>query len=168
MRKMLKKFQQKGTNMILPRKIYAIQHNVTKRMYIGSSKDAGQRYESHMHQLRAGKHTIEDLQKDFDEYGEDFSLYILDEIKEHHERIKEYEWMRIYNTTERGVGYNYKDHGKNMLGFKNVPPYKEGKPYLTNDEAKRKLAKLVDGFTENQSIYAYNLLSNLFGVKGEQ
>lgn len=114
--------------MDLPRKIYAIQHNVTKRIYIGSSKNVNQRYLNHIYILRAGKHHVEDLQRDFLEHGEDFSLFILDEINTWEERVKEYEWMRKYNTFERGIGYNYMDRGKEMACIRNTPPYKEGLP----------------------------------------
>lgn len=112
------------------KKVYAIQHNVTKKIYIGSSKNVDDRYLNHIYRLRAGKHHIEDMQKDFDEYGEDYSLFILDEITTYSERIKEYEWMRRYNTFERGVGYNYMDNGKEMVCARNTPPYKEGFPEI--------------------------------------
>ena len=77
--------------MKLPRKVYAIQHNTTKRIYIGSSVDVEARYMNHMYQLRAGKHIVEDMQDDFINYGEDYSLFILYEITEHKDRFKEYE-----------------------------------------------------------------------------
>lgn len=116
--------------MDFPRKIYAIQHNVTKRIYIGSTKNVDSRYLNHIYKLRGGKHHIEDMQKDFDEYGEDYSLFVLEEITEWAERIKEYEWMRKYNSFERGVGYNYMDQGKEMACIRNTPPYKKGLPEL--------------------------------------
>lgn len=99
--------------MKLPRKVYAIQHNVTGRIYIGSSFKAEKRYHNHMCRLRHGKHHIEDMQKDFDQFGENYSFTILDVIRDFKERNKEYEWMQRFNTFVRGVGYNYKDH-KNM------------------------------------------------------
>lgn len=73
--------------MKIPRTIYAIQHNKTKRIYIGSS---------------ANVPTIKDMQKDFDDFGEDFSLFILDEINSYADRIKEYEWMKKYQSHIRG------------------------------------------------------------------
>lgn len=114
--------------MDFPRKIYAIQHNVTKRIYIGSTKNVDTRYLSHIYKLRGHKHHIEDMQKDFDEYGEDYSLFVLEEIYEWADRIKEYEWMHKYNTIERGIGYNYMDQGKELACIKNTPPYKHGLP----------------------------------------
>lgn len=114
--------------MDIPRKIYAIQHNVTKRIYIGSSKNPAERYLNHINRLKNRKHTVEDMQKDFDEYGEDFSLFIVDEIATFQDRKKEYEWMRKYKSNIRGIGYNYKDHEKNILHSKYDVPYKEGLP----------------------------------------
>lgn len=95
--------------MDFPRKIYAIQHNKTKRMYIGSSCKVVERISHHMSLLRSGKHPVEDMQKDFDEHGDDFSASVLEVITEYDDRNKEYEWMRKYRSRERGIGYNYKD-----------------------------------------------------------
>lgn len=114
--------------MIYPRTIYAIKHNVTKRMYIGSSKDVKTRYQSHIHRLRSGKHPIEDMQEDFSKYGEDFSVYILEEVTINDDRKNEYKWMRKYNTFTRGVGYNYKDKEREILHLKNSVPLKAGLP----------------------------------------
>lgn len=114
--------------MVYPRKIYAIKHNVTKRMYIGSSSDVEIRYKNHIYSLRRGQHPIEDMQKDFNEYGEDYSVYILEELTVHDDRKNEYKWMRKYNTITRGVGYNYKDKEREVLTLKNSVPYKAGLP----------------------------------------
>ena len=114
--------------MKLPRKVYAIQHNTTKRIYIGSSVDVEARYMNHMYQLRAGKHIVEDMQDDFINYGEDYSLFILDEITEHEDRFKEYEWMEKYKSHCRGIGYNYKDHTGIQHINKNRVQIKEGLP----------------------------------------
>ncbi len=114
--------------MKLPRTIYAIQHNVTKRIYIGSSADVNSRYMSHMYKLRSGKHHIEDMQDDFIKYGEDYSLFILGEIINYEDRFKECEWMEKYKSFVRGIGYNYKDHVSMQHISKNALPIKEGLP----------------------------------------
>lgn len=116
--------------MKFPRKVYAIQHNVTKKIYVGSSNNVENRYLNHIYALRKHKHGVEDLQQDYDEYGEDFSLFILDEINCYEERKKEFEWMKKYNTLTRGVGYNYKDNFKK--GFQVAIPYKDGTPSTDN------------------------------------
>lgn len=96
--------------MDLPRKVYLIRHNITGRIYIGSSKNVETRYMNHMYNLRSGKHPVEDMQKDFDEHGENFTLTVIDEIRTYEEASKEYEWMREFKSYIRGVGYNYKDN----------------------------------------------------------
>lgn len=111
-----------------PRTVYAIQHNVTKKLYIGSSKDVRTRYLGHLSQLRNGNHPVEDLQNDYDEYGEDFSLFILATINDSSERRLEYEWMRRYNSNVRGIGYNYREHAKVVNLDVDPVPYKEGLP----------------------------------------
>lgn len=67
------------------------------------------RYWSHIYRLRNHQHSIEDMQRDYDDFGEDYSLYLLDEIKVFSERRKEYEWMTKLKSYTRGRGYNYKD-----------------------------------------------------------
>ena len=116
-----------------PRKIYAIQHNVTKRIYIGISSNVDERYFSHMYALRSKKHGVEDMQKDFDEYGEDYSLFILDDVNTYEESIKEYDYMLKYSSHIRGIGYNYKDVILSRKINKVVIPYKEGTPF-TNEK----------------------------------
>ena len=95
---------------IYPRVIYMITHNVTKRMYIGSTGKFKTRIRLHLNALRAGRHSIEDMQKDFDMFGEDYSIEILDEIKINESFRKEYDYMDLYKSRIRGIGYNYKDN----------------------------------------------------------
>jgi len=52
---------------------------------------------------------VEDMQADFDKYGERFTLSILDEVRVWGDRVKEKEWQRRLNTQDRRCGYNYKD-----------------------------------------------------------
>jgi hypothetical protein len=51
---------------------------------------------------------VEDMQADFNAYGEDYTVSIIEEI-DYSTRDKEYEWMCFYNSNIRGFGYNYKD-----------------------------------------------------------
>lgn len=95
--------------MKFPRIIYAIQHNETKKIYVGSSANVENRYWSHMYALRGGKHSVEEMQEDFDEYGENYSLFILDKIYDYSEKAKEYVWMKKLQSYIQGKGYNYKD-----------------------------------------------------------
>ena len=114
-----------------PRYVYAIQHNVSKRIYIGSSREVQTRYRNHMYMLRAGKHRVPDMQRDFDEYGEDYSLFILEELTSHRDRGKEYEWMLKYQSHIRGKGYNYMDRA--AATYDKRLPLKAGKPEMGVD-----------------------------------
>lgn len=95
--------------MDFPRTVYAIKHNKTGRMYIGSSRRPDVRLKSHFASLKRGKHPVEDMQSDFDEFGDDYTIIYLEEITEFRDRSHEYDWMRMYCTHIRGKGYNYKD-----------------------------------------------------------
>ena len=95
--------------MKFPRKIYLIRHEKTGRIYIGSSSKPERRYLTHINHLKAGTHPVEDMQKDFNEYGFNFTFTLIDEISDQSEVSKEYQWMRNFRSYIRGVGYNYKD-----------------------------------------------------------
>ncbi len=95
--------------MDFPRTIYAITHNQTHRTYIGSSKNPAGRIESHLCALRRGCHPVEDMQADFDAFGEDYTIDCLEVVTKFDDRFREYEWMKTYRSHVRGVGYNYKD-----------------------------------------------------------
>lgn len=160
-----------------PKKIYAIQHNVTKKIYVGSSTDVEKRYMAHMYSLRSGGHANEDMQEDFDEFGEDYSLFILDEITKRGEFRKEYEWMCKYKSHIRGIGYNYKDHVaiKSLQSYINkaLIPLKEGLPETQSDvenETKEDLHRLIEDLNDSQIVYVYTLVSKLFngGADAEQ
>lgn len=120
--------------MKFPRTIYAIQHNVTKRIYVGSSCCVENRYRSHISALRSGKHPVEDMQQDFIDYGEDFSLFVLEEIDEWEGRIKEKEWMEYYHSHIRGKGYNYKDNYFRRNEIRINVPLKTGKPEVASQD----------------------------------
>lgn len=89
--------------------IYALQHDVTKRIYVGRSKNVPHRIKTHLCHLKMHNHKVEDMQKDFDEYGDHFSVYILETDVEYDEWQKEYNWMMKLNSFNRETGYNYKD-----------------------------------------------------------
>lgn len=101
--------------MNFPKQIYMIRHNITGRIYIGSSATPQKRYENHLCRLKNGKHSIEDLQKDFNEYGENFTFTILDEIADSEETAKEYQWMKELKSNIRGIGYNYNDKARKLI-----------------------------------------------------
>lgn len=124
--------------MNYPRKIYAIRHNATDRVYIGSSCNVDRRVHSHLLSLRAHRHPVPDMQKDFDEYGEDFTVTVLDRINGPDEKNKEYEWMDKYQSFVRGIGYNYKDLKRRA----------EGKAMAEDDETPTEVNELSENERE--------------------
>jgi len=103
--------------------VYAIQHNQTKRIYVGSTtKGIAQRYTAHLCELSRGKHRSAIMQLDYNEFGNDYSLFVLEqgatERVEHPYRfgdsistrtMAEYQWMKKYNTIDPRFGYNAQD-----------------------------------------------------------
>ena len=97
--------------------VYAIQHNVTKRVYVGCTQNIECRYLAHLIALRGHRHKSKRMQEDFDKYGSDFTVIKLDEVKEDVVRInkrwysahtlKEIAWMMKFNSVE--TGYNNQD-----------------------------------------------------------
>ena len=94
-----------------PRKIYAIKHNITGKVYIGSTgKTIEERYRRHISALRKHKHPSKLMQKDFEEFGENYTVYELGEITEYAYREKEYEYILKYKTYDPEIGYNQGDY----------------------------------------------------------
>lgn len=97
--------------MKFPRVVYAIKHNQTQRMYIGSSSNVDSRIRAHLSMLRTGKHINKSMQDDYNRYGENFSFYELATINSYAEKNKEYEFQKKYKTKDPEFGYNYADKG---------------------------------------------------------
>lgn len=128
--------------------IYALQHNSTKNIYIGKTENLYQRYMFHLQNLKEQKHPSKNLQEDFNKYGEDFSIYILEEIEEPRERIlfygellakdriAEVKWMQYYDTLQNG--YNTQDKASKRIAYrpKLEIPLEEGYPERSNDDRK--------------------------------
>lgn len=92
---------------------------------------------------------MEDMQKDFNEFGENYTVEILGEIKSREENGKEFEWMEKLQTYNREIGYNYKDQ---------TAPHKKKKPSNRNE-----LHKVVDTLTENQCLFVLTFLRRILG-----
>ena len=135
--------------MKFPRTVYVITHDQTKKKYVGSTHNLKKRIANHLNLLRAGKHPVEDMQKDFNDFGEDFTVEILDEINSIAESTREYEWMDRLNSNIRGVGYNYKD--------KMAPQNKK------TPGNKKELHKLIDRLNDDQILFVLTFLKRIFG-----
>jgi hypothetical protein len=113
-------------NSEYPKVVYAIQHKVTKKIYIGISNSLETRYKSHLSLLKHNKHTAPLMQEEYNKYGGMYDVFILDEIHSYSERYKEFEWMRFYKTQDPKYGYNAQDKGR--MDKENGLPLKSGRP----------------------------------------
>lgn len=112
--------------MDYPKIVYAIQHKVTKKIYIGITNHLEARYKTHLSLLKNNKHTSPLMQSEYNEFGGMYDVFILDEVRSYSERYKEYEWMRFYKTQDVRYGYNAQDKGQ-LNKEKNLP-LKSGRP----------------------------------------
>lgn len=92
---------------IMDKDIYAIQHNCTKRVYVGCSIHYEKRIRQHLSHLRNHNHENKEFQKDYDLFGEDYSFYILQRGVSHYRSFDvEKMWIRMLRTNEIERGYN--------------------------------------------------------------
>lgn len=158
--------------MKYPRKVYAIRHNVTNRVYIGSSCHIDKRFAEHISALRAHRHPVEDMQADFDRYGDDFSLTVLDHIGTEADKNKEYEWMKKNQSYIRGIGYNYND--RKWLGIDTeeeepIVGYEEEKPISgLKNENEKEFIRLIRNYEDPRTAMTIALHLLIGFVKAEQ
>lgn len=87
--------------------VYAIQHNVTKRIYVGVTNVAEHRIKQHLHKLLQGNHTNKEMQLDFDKYGFDYSFFVIEKgIKDNVAFEREQYWMNMLGSNRKPTGYN--------------------------------------------------------------
>lgn len=104
--------------------VYALKHNPTGKIYVGCSKNVERRINEHIKQLRSGVHNVKKMQDDFNEYGNDYSYYILFEAYASYDAfMMEKHFMSLLDSRDPNKGYNY---GDNSLKF-SLDDYKENK-----------------------------------------
>lgn len=109
--------------------VYAIRHEPTGKVYVGCSKNVERRLVAHMNHLISGTHPVKMMQDDFDEYGGDYSYFILFEAYAAYDAFEmEKHFMSLLGTRNPDVGYNYKDNS-NDFSLKNL---KRHKLYVSN------------------------------------
>ena len=146
--------------MVYPIKVYAIRHNITKRMYIGVSKNPKKRIKSHLSALRGGRHNVELMQKDFYKYGEDYTFYNLCEIPSCKFRFLENMWQVIFKTRENG--YNSKDNYSDfdIDSFEKIEIYTQKEVQRMEKIVKMIKKKMVDSGRDD----FVNYLSEILGI----
>lgn len=92
--------------------VYALQHNPTGRIYVGRTTALESRIKAHIYALHGKKHPNELMQRDHDEYGDDYTVYVLEKFEGSPYpdiTVSEQGWMDKLNTGDPRVGYNFKD-----------------------------------------------------------
>ena len=155
--------------------IYAIQNKVNKKIYVGKTENPQTRLQKHLSDLKNGRHIIEDMQEDFNRFGDVFELFILEENVCYRDRHIEYKYMKKYRTCEREFGYNYKDHLAKRVSFdkpKELACKTEAEILPSADSLKTEyLTAIVEGLNKTNDIELLDFIlqlinkSNPKGVK---
>lgn len=107
--------------------IYAIQHNKTRRIYVGCTGTAG-RISSHLSSAKNLKHHVPLINEDTEKHGFDFTVYVLEIIQPRYEweaRDAERKWMHYFSTCDPTCGYNYLDKLAEKRSIDSFPIYSE-------------------------------------------
>ncbi len=92
--------------------IYTITNLVTGRTYVGKTQRGlpSARVVKHFEALRSNRHSVEQLQEDFNKYGEDsFVVKYLDSFDDMEGARMEVFMMKVLRSQDKRFGYNYKD-----------------------------------------------------------
>lgn len=87
--------------------VYCIQNIITRKRYIGSSKDIYDRWVSHIRELNKNQHHCSHLQNSWNEYGENnFIFFIVERCPQEERFAYEQFWHDYYNVYDDHYGYN--------------------------------------------------------------
>lgn len=135
--------------------VYIIQHKTTGKVYVGSSGDIRQRWYTHKCSLKQGIHYSVELQKDWDNDGEEgFSWSILTLCDKDFLLKNEEMWTEKLSSCDPAKGYN------NRVGWKHTQKTKKkmseirkGKAIKHTQEAKKKMSKTHTGSGKGYSFH---------------
>lgn len=90
--------------------IYCIKNIITNKVYVGSTKNFKKRWNTHLKDLRAGKHSSIKLQRSYNKHGEDKFVFEIIELVEYDKDVivdKENYYMQYFDS--KANGYNIAD-----------------------------------------------------------
>lgn len=95
--------------------VFQIRNKSNGKVFIGSSLDLMAKWNSQKFQLNAGMHPNIELQKDWDDYGEDnFEYEIIEELKQEEGKVRDYRReIKTLETTILEEHQPYEDKGYN-------------------------------------------------------
>lgn len=120
--------------------IYCIENIITKKKYIGQSKNIFYRWRKHINALNTNTHENNYLQNSWNKYRQDnFKFYIVEECDFDLLNDKEIQYINYYNTLDRDFGYNLKTGGQNC-------------PTYYTEEIKEKMSESIRRSYENSDL----------------
>ena len=121
--------------------IYMIRCKPNNKIYVGQSMNISKRWKQHRIDLNGGYHTNEELQKDWNNYGEDnFEFKIVQKCKE--EYLDELEIIHIEQFKAFEYGYNETIGGKGSFGFKHSESTKDKMRKPKSESHRRHLSEV--------------------------
>jgi group I intron endonuclease len=133
---------------VTPRKkiggVYAIRNTVSGRVYVGSSYNIKDRWASHRHLLRQGKHHAVTLQRSWTKHGPDAFVFEILEVVDDTNQLftREQYWMDLLGAASPTKGFNGYPIAGGPRGHKASPETrarmstaKKGKPLRPFSEA---------------------------------
>ena len=132
--------------------IYALRHEPTGKMYVGSTTNIGKRIQSHIELLKRGEHPAHGMQDDFNKYGGPYTVHILEVLVDPVKPTEQESlWMSALNSRDPQIGYNAGDPSRNHSIKKRkgiLFPMDAG---AGRDTAKKKLQKLIDNIDSTKN-----------------
>lgn len=93
--------------------IYSIKNLTTGKRYIGKSQAIRNRWYQHRTDLRCNRHFNIYLQNAWNKYGEkDFKFEVLERCTKDELKEREIYWVGVYQSLDKGKGYNLVDESK--------------------------------------------------------
>ena len=129
--------------MKFPRTIYALRHDPTGKIYVGSTSSLWPRIITHISAIARGAHPVEEMDLDYKEHGGGYTVFILDVVRDMYDRNKEQLWIDALGTRDPHIGYNYTDKSRRAaldhhkafeIPIKDCPEKKEAQRFVKNAE----------------------------------
>ena len=89
--------------------VYILTNTANGKKYVGSSRHPSVRYNNHMGNLRSNRHICQEMQDDYNRFGEVFTYEVVGKNEGEGVDSAEYTVMRALKTFDERFGYNTHD-----------------------------------------------------------
>ena len=117
--------------------VYAITNAKNKKVYVGSSRDIANRWQTHKRQLTTNTHSNFELQRDWNQHGEGVFRFEVLERQTNNLSASEANWIRKLDAYTNG--YNQTAHGQAGTGsaaYRNTSTSRDIKPLANSSDLK--------------------------------